>query len=87
MMHHEYVPRTVWTQLYILGIRHYAPNRFSVFPNFWKRRILANTVWENQFSQLLVNLCENASECCEYSVFAYSWPFSENQRMCGSALR
>ncbi len=76
---------------YILGIRHYAPNRFSVLPHFWKRRILgrilANTVCESQFSRLLVNLCENTRECYEYLVFAYSRPFSENRHMCGTTLR
>ncbi len=63
---------------YILGIRHYAPNRFSALPNFWKRqilvRILVNIVRESQFSRLLVNLCENDRECYEYSVFTYSRP-------------
>ncbi len=71
---------------YNLGIRHYAPNRFSALPNFWKRRILPNTVCESQFSRSLVSLCENAWECYEYSVFAYSRPFSENRRMCSSAF-
>ncbi len=42
---------------YILGIRHYAPNRFLALPNFQKRRTLANPVCESQFSRLLVNLC------------------------------
>ncbi len=60
---------------YILGIRHYALNRFSALPNFWKRRKLANTVRKSQFSQLLINLCENTQECHEYSVFTYSQPF------------
>ncbi len=72
---------------YILGIRHYAPNRFSALLNFSKGRILANTVCESQFSWSLVNLCENDWECYSYSVFAYSWPFSENRRMCGSTFR
>ncbi len=71
---------------YILGIRHYAPNKFSVLPNFWKRQILAKPVCESRFSRLLVNLCENAWEYYEYSVFAYSQPFLENC-MCSSALR
>ncbi len=61
---------------YILGIRHYAVDRFSTLPNFWKRRISANTSCKSQFSRLLVNLCENARECYEYSVFAYSRPYS-----------
>ncbi len=73
--------------LYILGIRHYEPNRFSALPNFWKRWILANIICESQFSRSLVNLCENAGKCYEYSVFTYSRPFSENRRMCGSALK
>ncbi len=47
---------------YILGIRYYAPNTFSVLPNLPNRRILANTVCESQFSRLLVNLWENARE-------------------------
>ncbi len=72
--------------LYILGIHHYVPNRFSAITNFQKRRILANTVCESQSSQLLVNLCENAQECYGYSVFVYSRPFLENRRMCGSTL-
>ncbi len=36
---------------------------FSAHLNFWKKWILANTVCENQFSRLLVNLCKNAREC------------------------
>ncbi len=79
----------VWRLVYsyILVIRRYAPNTFLALPNFRKRQILANTVCESQFSQLLVNLCENARECYEYSEFAYSRSFSENRRMCGSTLK
>ncbi len=76
---------------YILGLGHYAPNTFSAHPNLWKRwilvRILVSTVFESQFSWLLVNLCENAWECYEYSVFVYSWPFLKNRHMASSALR
>ncbi len=57
---------------YILGIRHYAPNTFSVLPKLPSRRILANTICESQFSRLLVNLCENARDVDKYSVFTYS---------------
>ncbi len=71
---------------YILRIRYYAPNRFSVLPNFRKKQILANTIRESQFSRLLINLCDNARECYEYSMFNYSRPFSENWCMYGSAL-
>ncbi len=46
--------------LYILGIRHYAPNTFSALPNSRNRqilaRILANTPCKSQFLQLFVNL-------------------------------
>ncbi len=33
--------------LYILGIRHYAPNAFLAFPNLPNRRILLNTICES----------------------------------------
>ncbi len=40
---------------YVLGIRHYALNAFSALPNLSNRqileRILANTIWANQFLQ------------------------------------
>ncbi len=72
--------------LYILTVHHYAPSTFSALPNFWKRQLLANTVCESQFSRLLVNLCKNVWEYYEYSEFAYSRPFSENQHICGSTF-
>ncbi len=74
--------------LYILDIRRYVPNTFLALPNFWKRwilvRILANTICESQFLQLLVNLCENVTDI-RYSHILK--PFSENRRMCDSILR
>ncbi len=69
---------------YILSIRHYAPNTFLALPNLPNRRILANTLWESQFSQLLINLCENAPEC--WRIFGIRL-FSENWRMRGSTFR
>ncbi len=70
---------------YILNICCYAPNTFSALPNLPNGRILAkilaNTVSESQFSQLLVNLRENAWR--KFSIRL----FSENWRMCGSAFR
>ncbi len=41
---------------------HYVPNAFLAFPNLPNRRILANTIHGSQFSQLLINLCENTRE-------------------------
>ncbi len=36
-------------------------------------KLLANTVCENQFSQLLVNLCENVRECRQiFGICLYS---------------
>ncbi len=48
---------------YILAIRLYAPNTLLALPNLLNRRILANTVYESQFSRSLICLCENAREC------------------------
>ncbi len=68
---------------YILGsIRHYMPNTFLAFSNLRNGRILANTLYESQFSQLLVNLCEDAGEC--WRIFGIHL-FSENWHMYGSA--
>ncbi len=68
---------------YILGIRHYVPNTFSAPPNLQKRQILVNTLYESQFSGLLVNLCENAREC--WQIFGIRL-FSEYWHVCGSTL-
>ncbi len=72
---------------YILGIRHYALNTFSTLPDLPNRRMLArilvNAACESQFSQLHVNLCENAQEC--WQIF-HIRPFSENGRICGSGF-
>ncbi len=58
---------------YILGTRHYAPNTFLVLSNLRNSRILANTLCENQFSPLLVNLCEKARECRQiFSICLFS---------------
>ncbi len=63
--------------LYVLSIWHYAPNTFSAFPNLSNQRmllkVLANTVCANQFSRLLVNLCENTCECrWIFGIFLFS---------------
>ncbi len=76
------------TYSYILGICHYAPNTFSTLPNLWNRRILAristNTLYESQFTRLLINLRENGRECRQ--IFGIHL-FSKNWRMCDSAFR
>ncbi len=75
---------------YTLRICNYAPNIFSALLNWPNRRILARilaeTICTSQFSRLLINLCENAENVDKYSVFTYSWLFSENCRVCGSAF-
>ncbi len=38
--------------LYIVAIRHYAPNTFSALLHFWKKRILANTICEGETAHL-----------------------------------
>ncbi len=56
--------QVIWSMYsYILGICHHAPNTFSALSNLPNRQILANTLYENQFSPSLVNLCENVWEC------------------------
>ncbi len=54
---------------------------------------LRNTICENQFWLLLINLCDNIWECRwiyenvdEYSVFTYYQLFSKNWHMCGSGF-
>ncbi len=55
----------VWISVcvYVLAICHYASNTFPALPNLPNWWTLANTVCENQFLQLLINLCKNAREC------------------------
>ncbi len=60
----------------IFGIR--------LLSEFSENKGMCGSAFKNQFSQLFVNLCENARD--EYSVFAYSPLFSKNWRMWGSPL-
>ncbi len=68
---------------YILVICHYALNTFSALPKLPNRLILANTYIKNQFSPLLVNLCENVQEC-RWIFGIHLFSAIENWCMCGS---
>ncbi len=72
---------------YVLAIRHYTPNTFSVIPNLSYQQILVNTVMKINFCDYSSIYARTPENIDKYSVFAYSRLSSKDWRMCGSGLR